>query len=112
MAKPKPKRYRITFREKTGKHLYLHLLAADKDEAQRLAERAQYRRHDRFPLTFARLEQAKETGESGGLAISPGMAGAELTAAWVKAETEKRKRDQARYDDGTLKLIRIEEAIG
>lgn len=108
--KAKTRRYRITFKEKSGRPLYLHLLAADKDEAQRLAERAQHRRHERFPLTFARLDQALETGNAGQLAVGA-SAGQELTEAWVKAEIEKRKRDQARYDDGTLKLVKIEEEV-
>lgn len=103
------KRYRITFKSKDGSTQRMTLLANDRDEAQRLAERAQYRRHERFPLTFARLEQAAASGKPGGLAIDPKLAGKALTEAWVKAETERRKRDQARYDDGDLKISSVEE---
>jgi hypothetical protein len=103
------KRFRVTFQSKDGSRQVMGLMAADKAEAQRLAERAQYRRHERFPLTFARLEQARETGNSGQLAIDPRFGGKALTEAWVKAETEKRKRDQARYDDGDLKIVSVEE---
>ena len=103
------KRFRVTYRSKDGSSQRVTLLAKDKDEAQRLAERSQHRRHERFPLTFDRLEQAAASGEPGGLAIDPRFAGAALTEAWVKAETEKRKRDQARYDDGDLKIVSVEE---
>lgn len=103
------KRFRVTFKSKDGSSQRMTLLAADKAEAQRLAERAQFRRHERFPLTFARLEAAKDSGQPGQLAIDPRFAGASLTEAWVKAETEKRKRDQARYDDGDLKITSVEE---
>lgn len=102
-------RYRITFNDKSGKPLYLSLTAADKEEAHRLALVAQERRHARFPLTFHRLELAADTGKTGQLAVDPRT---DFTQAWVKAEVEKRKRDQGRYDDGTLKLVRIEERIG
>lgn len=91
------KRYRITFKSKDG-YQYLHLLAKDKEEAQRLAERAQHRRHERFPLTFDRIQQAHERGE--------------LTADQYKAELEKRKADEARYDAGDWKITKIEEAVG
>lgn len=102
------KRYRITFKSKDGSSQRMTLLAKDPEEARRLAERAQFRRHERFPLTFARLEQARETGEPGMLAIDPRLVGAGLTEAFVQAEIEKRKRDQARYDDGDLKVVKVE----
>lgn len=101
-------RYRITFKDKTGQALYLSLTAKDKLEAHRLALVAQRRRHARFPLTFYRLELAADTGRTGQLAVDPRT---DFTQAWVKAEVEKRKRDQGRYDDDEFKLIRIEERI-
>jgi hypothetical protein len=89
--------------------MYVSLLAKDREDAKKQADEYQARRHARFPLTFARLEQAKETGEPGMLGIDPKFAGSALTEAWVKAETERRKRDQGRYDDDDLKLVKIEE---
>jgi hypothetical protein len=103
------KRFAITYRSKDGSRQVMTLLAKDKDEAERLAERAQHRRHERFPITFARLEHAAATGEPGLLAIDPKFGGKALTEAWVKAETERRKHDQARYDDGDLKIESVEE---
>lgn len=102
------KRFKITFKGKHGLQ-HMTLLAKDKDEAERLAERAQHRRHERFPLTFARLDAALATGEFGGLAIDPKLGGKALTEAYLKAEIEKRKKDQARYDDGELKIESVEE---
>jgi hypothetical protein len=32
-----------------------------------------------------------------------------LTEAWVEAETERRKRDQARYEGAGLKVVSVEE---
>jgi hypothetical protein len=101
------KKFLVTFKGKEGRQ-HMTLLANDKEEAQRLAESYQHRRHARFPLTFARLDHALATGESGGLAISP-LGGKSLTEAAVKAEIEKRKRDQARYDSGELKVESVEE---
>ena len=86
------KRYRVIFKGKQSMQT-MTLLAKDADEARRLAERAQFRRHERFPLTFARLEEAKD-----------------LPPAQMKAELEKRKRDVARYDDGDMKITKVEEA--
>ena len=103
------KTYRVTFKGKNSTQS-MRLVAKDEAEARELAEQAQARRHGRFPLTFARLEQAKETGAPGLLAIDPKKAGGALTEAFVKAEVEKRKRDQARYDDGELKITKVEEA--
>ncbi len=87
------KRYRITYKGKDGQQI-MTLLAKDKDDAQRQAERAQYRRLDRFPLTFDRLEQAHAAGT--------------LTPEQFKSEMERRKRDSARYD-GDLKIVNVEE---
>lgn len=102
------KTFRVTFKGKDSTQTML-LGAKDADEARRLAERAQFRRHERFPLTFDRLDQALETGQPGLLAVDPRFAGKALSEAWVKAEIEKRKRDQARYDDGDLKVAKVEE---
>ena len=103
------KRFRVTYKSKSGEVQRVTLLAASEDEAKQLADEAQSRRHARFPLTFARLDEAKETGQPGLLAIDARLGGEALTEAWVKAETEKRKRDQARYDDGDLKVVKVEE---
>lgn len=100
--------FRVTFKGKDGVQ-YMRLVAKDAEEAKREAERAQFRRHERFPLTFARLEEAAGTGKPGGLAIAPHLAGKALTEAWVNAEIEKRKRDQGRYDNGELKVVKVEE---
>jgi len=94
------KTFRVVLKGSDGNLVHVLLEAKDKAEAEQLAQRAQYRRAERFPLTFDRLEQAKETGKPGLLAIDPRMVGAGLTDAWVKAETEKRKADQARYENG------------
>jgi hypothetical protein len=102
------KTFRVHFKSTGGGQVML-LEAKDSDEAKRLAERAQHRRHERFPLTFARLEEAAATGKPGQLAIDPRLGGTALTEAWVKAETERRKRDVARYDDGDLKITKVEE---
>ena len=76
------------------------------EDAQHEAERSQFRREERFPLTFERLEQAKDSGKPGVLSIDPRFAGKALSEAWVKAEIEKRK-DQDRYG---LKVVSVEEA--
>lgn len=89
---------------------FVRVAAKDADEAKQIVEESNQRRHSRFELTFDRLAQAKETGRPGMLAIDPRFAGTALTDAWVKAETELRKRDQARYDDGELKITKVEEA--
>lgn len=102
------KTYRVTFKDKSGGLLYMSLQAKDKEDAQKQAERSQYQREARFPLTFARLEQAAATGNAGGLAIDPRYGGKALTEAWVKAETEKRKADQDRYDKG-FTVVKVEE---
>lgn len=88
------KKFRVTYKGKSGP-VYVTLLATDKEDAERQAERAAVRRYDRFPLTFDRIQQAHERGE--------------LDKEQFKAEMEKRKADQARYD-GDLKLVKVEEA--
>jgi hypothetical protein len=103
------KRWRVTFKAKDGSVQRVSLLAKNAEEAQKEAERSQFRRESRFPLTFARLSEAASTGEPGMLAIDPRFAGAALTEAWVEAETERRKRDQARYEGAGLKVVSVEE---
>jgi hypothetical protein len=83
------KRYRIHFKSKGGDQ-YRKLLARSPEEAKQLAERAQFRRHERFPLTFQRLEES-------------------LTGEALKKEMERRKKDLARYDDGDLKIASVKE---
>ena len=100
------KAFRVTYKSKDGSFQYVTLLAADKADAEKQAAEYQARRHSRFDLTFARLEQAKETGDTGMLAVAPGQT---VTEAFVKAETERRKRDRARYDNDDLKVVKVEE---
>jgi hypothetical protein len=83
------KRYRIHFKSKVGDQ-YMKLLARNPEEARKLAEEAQTRRHARFPLTFQRLEES-------------------LTGEALKKEIERRKKDLARYDDGDLKIASVKE---
>ena len=83
------KRWRIHFKSPGGDQV-MTLLAETRQEAEREAKRAQYRRHERFPLTFARMEQT-------------------LTGKALEAEMERRKRDLARYDEDTLKIESITE---
>lgn len=94
------KRFRVTFKGPDGSRVHITLMAESREAAERLAQKAQFRREERFPLTFQRLEHTAATGEPGMLAIDPRFAGAALTEAWVKAETEKRKADQDRYVKG------------
>lgn len=89
------KTFVVTFKGKASEQR-MTLQARDQEEARRLAERAQFRRHDRFPLTFARLDQALEAGE--------------LSKELHRAEVELRKRDLGRYDDGELKIVSVKEA--
>jgi hypothetical protein len=100
--------YRVTYKSSDGLQ-YMSLAADSPEDARRLAEKAQLRREERFPLTFARLEEAAATGKPGQLAISPGLGGKALTEAWVKAETEKRKADHDRYVTGAWKIVKVEE---
>lgn len=88
------KRWRIHFKSKGGDQV-MTLLAETKAKAEQEAKRAQYRRHERFPLTFDRIQQAHERGD--------------LTSDQLKAELERRQRDQARYDDDSLKIASITE---
>jgi hypothetical protein len=83
------KRYRIHFKSKGGDQ-YMKLLADNPQEARALALEAQARRHARFPLTFARMEE-------------------NLTGEALKKEMERRKRDLARYDDDDLKIVSVKE---
>jgi hypothetical protein len=89
------KKYRATFKAKDGSVQLMTLYAEDKASATRDAERAQFRREERFDLTFDRIQQAHERGE--------------LSKEQFAAEQERRKRDQARYDGGGLKLEKVEE---
>jgi hypothetical protein len=83
------KRWRIHFKSKDGDQV-MTLLAETRQEAERAALAAQRQRHQRFPLTFARMEQ-------------------NLTGDALKAEMEKRKRDLERYDADTLKIESVKE---
>jgi len=83
------KRWRIHFKSPGGDQV-MTLLAETKADAEREAKRAQYRRHERFPLTFARMEQ-------------------NLTGKALEAEMEKRKRDLERYDRDNLRIESIKE---
>ena len=83
------KRYRIHFKSKGGDQ-YMKLLADNPQEARALALEAQGRRHARFPLTFARMEE-------------------NLSGADLKKEMERRKRDLARYDEDDLKIASVKE---
>jgi hypothetical protein len=103
------KKYNVILKAKDGSRQHMSFMAKDKADAKLMAERLSFRRESRFDLTFARLEEAKETGKPGMLAIDPRMTGKALTEAWVKAETEKRKKDQARYEAG-FTIEKIEEA--
>lgn len=101
--------FRVTLKGNDGKLVYMRLLAKNAEEAEQLAQEYQYRRKARFPLTFERLAQAADSGKPGQLAIGPQHGGAALTEAWVKAETEKRKRDAGRYEK-PFKVMKVEEA--
>ncbi len=85
------KRYRVTYKGKDSRQ-YVTLLARSPEEARQLADASQQRRHERFPLTFARMEADKN-----------------LTGKALEAEVEKRQRDQDRYDSGELKIESVEE---
>lgn len=104
------KKYTVTFKGKDSIQ-YMSFVAKDAEDARRLAERLQFRRHERFPLTFARINEAAETGKMGLLAADPktGKMPAADVKRWAERETERRKRDEARYDSGELKVIKVEE---
>jgi hypothetical protein len=89
------KRFRGVFKAKDGSEIRMTVLADSKEEAQRELERAQFRREERFSLTFDRVQQAHDRGD--------------LSKEQFKAEMEKRKADQARYDGAGLKLASVEE---
>jgi hypothetical protein len=89
------KKYRATFKAKDGSTIRMTVLADSKDEAQREVERAQFRREERFDLTFDRVQQAHDRGD--------------LTKEQLKVEMERRKADQARYDGKGLTLAKVEE---
>jgi hypothetical protein len=89
------KRYRAIFKAKDGSEQRMTLYAADKETATKDAERAQFRREERFNLTFDRLQQAHNNGQ--------------LTKELFASEMDKRKRDQDRYDGGGMKLSKVEE---
>jgi hypothetical protein len=91
---PKIKSFIVHFKGKKSEQ-FMELQARDSGEARMLAERAQFRRHERFPLTFDRIQQAHERGD--------------LDEKQLKAELERRKRDQGRYDDGELKIVSVKE---
>jgi hypothetical protein len=86
--------FRVVFKGKRSQQV-MTLQARNKDEARQLAERAQFRRHERFPLTFDRLNASLESGD--------------LSKEMHKAQVQLRKRDQGRYDDGELKVVKVEE---
>lgn len=89
------KRFRATFKAKDGSEVRMTVLADTKDEAQREVERAQFRREERFDLTFDRIQQAHDRGD--------------LTKEQFKAELARRERDRDRYDGKGLKLMKVEE---
>jgi len=87
----------------------MEILANDRDEAVRLAERAQFRRHERFPLTFQRLDESLDSGRLHQLLARDPRTPDEYTKAVHRAQVELRKRDQGRYDDGEFKIEKVEE---
>jgi hypothetical protein len=103
------KRFRATVKFKDGSVQRVGVYAKDRDDAKRQVELHQFRRQERRSLTFARLDQIKETGQPGLYGIDPKFGGKALTEAWVKAETERRKKDLGRYDPDYT-IAKIEEA--
>lgn len=89
------KKFRATFKAKDGSEIRMTVLADTKEEAQREVERAQFRREERFSLTFDRVQQAHDRGE--------------LSKEQFKAELDRRERDRDRYDGAGLKLAKVEE---
>jgi hypothetical protein len=89
------KKYRAIFKAKDGSEQRMILYAADKETATRDMERAQFRREERFSLTFDRVQQAHDRGD--------------LSKEQYAAEMERRQRDQDRYGGGGMKLIKVEE---
>jgi hypothetical protein len=99
--------YKITFKGKDSRQV-MYLLADSEDEAKQAAEEAQARRHGRFPLTFQRLDMSLAQGEPVPL-LGVDTKGGEFSKQLHKAQTELRKRDQARYDDNELKITKVEK---
>lgn len=111
------RKYTVTMQGKDKQLVHVSLLATSPEEAEHLARRSQYRREERFPLTFARLDQAladggKLTGpisfDPRAITIDPKDGSQALTIGAVKAEIEKRKADQDRYGGGGLKVLKVE----
>jgi hypothetical protein len=89
------KKYRATFEAKDGSVQRVTLRAENRDAAEKAVLHHQYRREDRFDLTFDRMQQAHERGD--------------LTKEQYAAEMERRKQDQARYDGKGMTLKKLEE---
>lgn len=106
MAGASPKLFYVWLKGKDGALVRTGVRAADKGAAEEAALRSHYRRQERFPLTFSRLEEAMESGAPGMLAVDPKRGKTALSEAFWKAEIEKRKRDQERYG---LKVVKVEE---
>ena len=96
MAAEQLKRYRVVFGPK-GSIQHVSLYARNRPEAEMLAVAHQERRAARFPLTYARLEQGVDF-------TRPGR---KMSASDIKAETERRNRDQERYEKGPLPILEI-----
>jgi hypothetical protein len=92
------KRYRVVFGPK-GAIQHVTLYARNKGEAEMLAVEHQQRRHARFPLTFARLEQGVDFTQPG----------KKLSAAEIKSETERRNQDQDRYEKGKVEILEVHQ---
>lgn len=88
------KRYRVTFQGKNSRQ-HVTLQATNPEDAETKALYDHFRRQGRFDLTFDRLQKAHDDGT--------------LTPELFKAEMEKRKRDQGRYESGELKIVSVEE---
>jgi hypothetical protein len=102
------KRFRGHVKFKDGTVIRMTVLAKDRDDAREQIDAAQKARAGRADRTFANLAAIKETGQPGMYGIDPKYGGAALTEAFVKRETEKRKRDLGRYDTD-YRIEKIEE---
>jgi hypothetical protein len=89
------KKYRATFEGKDGSVQRVTLRAENKDAAEKAVLHHQFRREDRFDLTFDRMQQAHERGD--------------LTKEQYAAEMERRQADQARYEGKGMTLKKLEE---
>jgi hypothetical protein len=89
------KKYRATFEGKDGSMQRVTLRAESKEAAEKAVLHQQYRREERFNLTFDRLQQAHKSGT--------------LTKEMYASELEKRQRDQARYEGKGMTLKKLEE---